>query len=198
MKKTLRNTAAVAASVLLISISLLCLTSCTAVPDPRETVEDAIAAVKAYDTEKMEAHWGREFANLDSTDSIAKKICSGLSYKIVSHSIDGERATVTVDITNTDMAELSARLIEELESEGASYADNSNRKLAQLLCRPGNSRVGSTVEINLRLTDGGWVLTDNNSAAVYAMLGGMCSLEALCPGVVMVPVAVELSGYILN
>ncbi|MBQ8898509.1 MAG: hypothetical protein IJY86_08510 [Clostridia bacterium] len=198
MKKTLRNTAAVAASVLLISISLLCLTSCTSVPDPRETVEDAIAAVKAYDTEKMEAHWGREFANLDSTDSIAKKICSGLSYKIVSHSIDGERATVTVDITNTDMAELSARLIEELESEGASYADNSNRRLAQLLCRPGNSRVGSTVEINLRLTDEGWVLTDNNSAAVYAMLGGMCSLEALCPGVVMVPVAVELSGYILN
>ena len=198
MKKTLRNTAAIAASVLLISISLLCLTSCTAVPDPRETVEDAIAAVKAYDTEKMEAHWGREFANLDSTDSIAKKICSGLSYKIVSHSINGERATVTVDITNTDMAELSARLIEELESEGASYADNSNRRLAQLLCRPGNSRVGSTVEINLRLTDEGWVLTDNNSAAIYSMLGGMCSLEALCPGVVMVPIAVELSGYILN
>lgn len=195
--KNIKTAAVLAATVLLVSISLLCLTSCSSVPDPRKTVEAAFAAVKSYDTDGMEAYWGRAFSNMDGKSVTAKKICSGLSYRIVSHSVEGENATVTVEISNTDMAALGSKLMEELSYEGTASQDETDRRLAQLLCRPGNPRIAATVGIDLELSDGSWVISEDNSSAVYAMLGGMCSLEAICPGAVTVPVAVELSGGIV-
>ena len=195
MKFTLKNAAILSASVLLISILLLCLTGCNSSGDPTSAVEDAVAAVRAYDTEKMEEYWGKSFANMDESDLVAKKICGGLRYKIVNTELDDDKAYVTVEFTNTDMAALSADLMSELypDSHGSISDSQTEQQMAQLLCRMGNKQLTKTVEIELRFEDGEWVITNNNSSAVYAMLGGMCSLEAVCPGVTMTPIAVSLS-----
>ena len=195
MKFTLKNAAIVSASVLLICITLLCLTGCNSINDPVPAVEDAIAAVRAYDTEKMGEYWGKSLANMKENDLVAKKICGGLRYKIVKSEVNEEKAYVTVEITNTDMASLSADLMNELypDSHGSISAAQTEEQMALLLCRTGNKQMTKTVEIELRLEDGEWVITNNNSGAIYAMLGGMCSLEAVCPGVTMTPIAVSLS-----
>ena len=113
----------------------------------------------------------------------------------MSSATDGDEATVTVKFTNTDMAAISADLMNELypDSHGSISAKQTEQQMALLLCRAGNETVSKTVDVELCLEDGEWVITKNNSGAVYAMLGGMCSLEAVCPGVTMTPVAVALS-----
>ncbi len=187
MEKTLKNIAVICAAVLLVSISALLFTSCSKVPDPEKTVHDAVAAVKAYNTEAMEAYWGKNLAGIDGRNSIAKKICGGIGYEIISSHVDGDRASVTVEISNTDMAALT----EDLRYE----QKNSDTALAMLLCRPGNSRCVSTVEIHLELIDGRWEICENKSSgAVFAMLGGMCSLDAICPGISLAPVGVGLAN----
>ena len=202
MKITLKSAAIISASVLFVCISLLCLTGCNSANDPVPAVEDAIAAVRAYETEKMEEYWGKSFSNMRSGDPVAKKICGGIHYEIISSSVDGDKATVTVEIANTDMASLSADLMNELypDSHGSISANQTEQQMALLLCRTGNKRISKTVEIELRLEDGEWIITQNNTGAIYAMLGGMCSLEAVSPGVTMTPVSVELSDthVILN
>ena len=173
MKFTLKNAAIVYAAILLICITLLCLTGCNSINDPVPAVEDAIAAVRAYDTEKMGEYWGKSYANKKEDDLVAKKICCGLRYEIVSSKIDEDKAFVTVEFTNTDMSAISADLMNELypDSHGSISAKQTEQQMAQLLCRTGNKQISKTVEIELRLEDGKWVITSNNSGAIYAMLG---------------------------
>ncbi|MBR4941384.1 MAG: hypothetical protein IKZ19_05240 [Clostridia bacterium] len=195
MKRQLRNTAILAASVLLVCISLLSLTACSTKPDPEKTVRDAIASVKSYDTEEMEHYWGKTFSSVAGDSTVAKKICTGLSYEVLKSEVSDEKAKVTVEISNTDMAALSNDLMNEIfpGSYGYISPEQTNAKLAQLLCRTGNERLVRTVEISLSWENGEWVITNGNSSAIYAMLGGMCSLDAVCNSEnVIVPVSIEL------
>ena len=191
MTRKLWNIGLGALFALLLSSAALGMTACrsaAAEATPEHAVAAAVNAVRSFDCGAMADLWGDAMA-ADPADALAKRICAGVAYEIVSAETDGDEAQVTVILSNTDMGavttDLMAALAPRLASPSArSLSDDelsalSDRQLRELLLREGNDRVRRQVCLSLRREDGRWVLCGDNAAAVRAMLGGLSSLDSV-------------------
>lgn len=137
--------------------------------------DDAEEAEASEDTET------EENINELADDEMVKLIFSHMTYKIISSEINGDTATVTVDITNKDAATAFGNAfvaVLALAFSGASDEEIDSAfssAFAESFESDENESVTSTVVINLKMIDGKWMVDPNNDAFLDAICGGLIS-----------------------
>ena len=130
-------------------------------------------------------------ADLDDEISQAamQAVFGGLSYQIID-SVEDEAAgtaTVTAEVTNTDMVVAMSNVFSEIlpilledafkpESEQMTEEESTQMvsdKLLETLQNPEREMTTTTVDIKLDLVDDAWVIAEDNDAFLNAVLGGM-------------------------
>ena len=188
-------------SLVLVLAVIITLTSCKPKESPQDVVQKAIEAVKIMDIESMQNYWGQEkltdafdTASETETDSDAlstlKLLVKNLDYQIVDAIEEDETATVSVQITNLDMAQImsefiatafentlsNAYLSEDQKPTNEEIEKQYTEMLISYLEREGNPTITNTVDIKLSLVDNKWVI-EYNEDAIDAMLGGLNSFS---------------------
>jgi|GEM_PF-277346 len=181
----------------------------------QEVVTKGIEAVKAMDKAKIATYWGADtFKDLDTSETTAtsavpstaaptatpsaedtakyeamiKPIFTGITYKIISSTEDvkAETATVSAEITNTDMNIIMSEFVKQAVSAALAAAFSGNQMTEEesdklftdtfttLMAREDNTKVTKTVNIDLKLVDNAWKIVPSDEV-VDAMLGGINS-----------------------
>ena len=105
-----------------------------------------------------------------------------ISFNIISSSVDGDSAIVTTEITNINIGNIfgeffvqAMTLAFESAFGGVEYSDEEiEQLLIDLLERPDNPTVTSTVDVNLAMGDTGWAI-DVDDDFSDALFGGLVS-----------------------
>lgn len=174
-------------------VLMLLLTACSS--DKGETAEKATAnalnAIKSFDKDGINKYLNyNEIVNNNEDDESAvnqaKKILSGMEYKIISSEEKGDTAIVKVDITNSDMGKAMKEMIGNLfglameesfkpDSEKMT-AEQMEQKSFELfdeaISKYKNEKVTSTVDIELNKVDGKWKIAMDVEFH-DAMMGGL-------------------------
>lgn len=173
------------------------LAGCGETRDSAQTVtENAIKAVQKMDLDSMRSYWGKDgfgTGDLTASDEVSKELAASLTSKLtytVKSAVENENdATVTVEFTNLDMAQIFSEFMGNMISEAFSYAFLPEEEqpseeelqakymdeLKELLDREDNPTVTNTVDIPLTLVDGNWKITPSDEI-IDAMLGGLNAL----------------------
>ena len=154
---------------------------------PDKVVSSALDTVKNQDWTKARTYWGNgSFGGDNATDAGTMEkvvlVVKHLSYEIQSIKMTKDTATVTTKITNTDMRQIVSELFNEALqnafSNGFSGNSDSDAEMEaifkRLMERDNNPMVNATVDIQLKLTDGKWVIQPTDKI-LDAMMGGMYS-----------------------
>lgn len=163
-------------------------TGCSMEESPTQAVQNACGAIKAADVETAVKYinydellkannTNAEISNED-TKQLMKKIFSGLEYKVKSSQIDGDKATVTTEITNIDMSYILPDFISRvfpLVFSGLNKEQLNEKYMdifTELLSRKDNKTTTKTVEIPLTKVEGKWKITITDDFT-DAITGGM-------------------------
>lgn len=180
---------------------IITLASCGPKESSQAVVQNAIESVKNMDIESMQSYWGQDkftdaFSKESNTEidsdslSMLKLLVTNLDYQIIETNEKKDTATVTVQITNLDMAQVMSEFVAAAFENTLSYAylpdeqkptnEEVEMKYTEMMCdllgREGNPTVTNTVEIELSLVDNKWVINFNEDA-IDAMLGGLNSFS---------------------
>ncbi len=142
---------------------------------------DAEELEGAEDAEGAEVEEVEEETTELADEEMAKLIFSHMTYKITGSEINGNNATVTVDITNKDAAPAFGNaFIAVLAAafSGASEEESNaafNSAFAETFESDENGTVTNTVVINLKMVDGKWMADPDNDAFLDAISGGLLS-----------------------
>ncbi|MCI8595036.1 MAG: hypothetical protein HFF09_07285 [Oscillospiraceae bacterium] len=183
-------------------VFLLCIIICVSMVgcggtkrESAETVtENALKAFQTVDAEGMATYWGSDVTEsgdeVQSSDMM-KAVLANLTYSIISSQEDEASgvATVTVELTNTDVRPVMGLWLQEMLSTAFQYAflpedqqlgDEEMEQLAyesfiRLLDEGKDTTVTNTVEVKLKLVEDKWVLEEPTEELIDAILGGMYS-----------------------
>ncbi len=162
-------------------------------PTPEDVVASAIDAVKNCDFVTANAAWGSDIqkeadaAMEDDQEAVAKAMCSGIQYEIVSSDAAEDTATVTVKISNKDlgnafkdaMGEMFLELMSNLGSDNQMTEEESQQYFTDLFAEKINSgnyeTVENTVDVALTKGENGWEISGDTEDAIDAMFGGLIS-----------------------
>lgn len=184
---------------------LLCLLVCTCLlsacgaksETPETAVTNALNAVKALDTATMQKYFNQDdqIINLsddetmsDSDKVFLEAIIKDLSFEIISSSVDGDKATVSVTITNTDMNEIFAQFMQLSFQDAFQYAflpeeqRPSEEEIDQLymqhfqdlMAQEDNPSVTTNIDISLTKAENSWII-NGDEALLDAIFGGLVS-----------------------
>lgn len=177
-------------AVLMIAVMAFGLCSCGSTVSPTDTVDQYLKAYKAKDTETMQAVYSGEAQAFDESeiagygDLVLEKILD-FDYAIVEESIDGEKASVKVDITTYPMGKAFEAAAEEmiLAALESSFGDLSEEEASERSLKALNEEFEklneknykSTCVIKLTLVDDVWMIDEikEGSAFSKAIFGGM-------------------------
>ena len=155
---------------------------------PEEAVANALNAIKQLDQETMERYFPYDgpVADLEEDEEeLAKLLVGNISFNIISSSVDGDSATVEAEITNINMGVILGEFLEQAMglAMGSAFAgaeppsdEEIEQLLHDLLKRPDNEMVTTTVTINLTKNDyvDGWII-NSDDAFEDAVFGGFFS-----------------------
>ncbi len=177
--------------ILIIAMSIS-LTACST-NSPDKTVKGMLDSIKSWDTEAMKKYISADdfYAQADmESDSAAtatammKLFVANMSYKITDSKVNGNTATVNVDITNVNMKPVFQDMISQLFALAFSGVDLSDQKVAEakileILTTSIEKNKANTVtnKVSLTLTKekDGWVIDEPSEAFFDAILGGFVS-----------------------
>ena len=149
---------------------------------PIQTVNTAMAALKNSDTETFNKYIqhtaGKENMFIKHTDTklseqgkeFLQLVVADLSYQINGETINGDKATVDIKITNTDFSNIINLLIEKAMSE---KRENEDARLNQMLKEADkNKTISRETKVNLIQQADGYkiILTE---ADINAICGGL-------------------------
>ena len=199
---------------LLVGLSLLLsLAACgSGRASAQEVTEQGLAALRDLDVLALPQYWNTDGLNLDDlgdltqageevdlsaedTAALAQAMTRHLSWQVISAQEDpgAGTASVTVSLTNLDMAPVVGQFLQEAFSDALSSALQADgqqpteeemiqqylQTLTDLLNQEGLDTRTTTVEVPLTLVDGQWKITPDE-AVVDALLGGLLTTgEAL-------------------
>ncbi|MDO4816518.1 MAG: hypothetical protein Q4A83_07975 [Bacillota bacterium] len=138
-------------------------------------------AEEAEDSESAEDIEIEEDTTELADAEMVKLIFSHMTYKIIGSEINGDTATVTVDITNKDAAAAFGSAFLALLSIAFSGASDEeidaafNSAFTESFESSENDSVTNNVVINLKMIDGKWMADTNNDAFLNAISGGLLS-----------------------
>lgn len=187
----------------LIPCLLLCavlLSACGAKSEtPEAAAANALNAVKAVDMATIQKYFGSDTdlfnagEQTEETTSAEDKvfiesIVQNLSFEIVSSSIDGDKATVHVNITNTDMSAIFTQYMQSIFQEALQYAflpeeqRPSDEEMSQLymqrfqelMSQEDNPSVTTNLDMSLTKNENTWLITAD-PALLDAIFGGLIS-----------------------
>lgn len=193
-------------SILLAAVMALSFTACgTKRESAQQVVGKAITAVQEMDWETAQSYWdadafdaATDIASDDSADSatdeqlekVLEPMMQNLSYTITGSEEDEQAgtATVSVDITNINMALVMAELVKNAVSDALTYAfmpadqqptdkeldEKYMADLTALVTADDVETVTTSVDIPLTLVDDQWQISSSEEAA-DAMMGGLIS-----------------------
>ena len=174
----------------------------------QEVTEQGLAALRDLDVLALPQYWNTDGLNLDDlgdltqageevdhTAALAQAMTRHLSWQVISAQEDpgAGTASVTVSLTNLDMAPVVGQFLQEAFSDALSSALQADgqqpteeemtqqylQTLTDLLNQEGLDTRTTTVEVPLTLVDGQWKITPDE-AVVDALLGGLLTTgEAL-------------------
>lgn len=187
----------------LIPCLLLCtvlLSACGAKSEtPEAAATNALNAVKAVDMATIQRYFGSDtdlFNAGEQTEEntsaenkvFIESVVQNLTFEIVSSSIDGDKATVNVNITNTDMSAIFTQYMQSIFQEALQYAflpeeqRPSEEEMSQLymqrfqelMSQEDNPSVTTNLDMNLTKNENTWLITAD-SALLDAIFGGLVS-----------------------
>ena len=187
----------------LIPLLLLCtvfLSACGAKNEtPEAAATNALNAVKAVDMATIHKYFGSDTdlfnagqqteVNTSAEDkAFIETIVKNLTFEVVSSSIDGDKATVSVAITNTDMSAIFAQYLQVIFQEAFQYAflpeeqRPSEEEMAQLymqrfqelMAKEDNPTVTTNLDMSLTKNENTWLITAD-PALLDAIFGGLIS-----------------------
>lgn len=177
-------------SVLMIAVLTFCLCSCSSAPSPTETVDQYLKAYKAKDVETMQTVYSGEAQSFNESefagygDLVVEKILE-FDYAITEEKIDGEKATVKVDLTTYPMGNAFEAATEEmiLAALESSFGDLSEEEASERSLKALNKEFEkldkktykATCVIDLTLVDDVWMIDEikDGSSFSKAVFGGM-------------------------
>lgn len=178
-------------AVLLIVMVLLSMVACGGGETPEKAVSNMLDAVKGLDSETAEKYIDydtlmgptEEVTEESAEDQVLKKLFfAKLSYEIVSSEETDEGATVTVKITNIDMADVFKNMLQKalpLAFSGLSDEEMEQQIseiFTELISDPDAKMATNTVDVKLEKKDDQWKieLTDELTDAIFGgLLSGM-------------------------
>lgn len=159
---------------------------------PEQAVTNALNAIKNLDRETAQKYFdyeglansNEEAEELIEDEENAKLIVDKLSFKIISSSIEGDTATVKMEITNIDMARIFGEYVQQAIglAFGNIFAGKSDEEIkaqaeqlfVDLLKRKDNKMVTSTINVKLTRNESSWKI-NNGEEFLDAALGGLVS-----------------------
>lgn len=180
MKKFVKILAAACAAALLLA-------GCGGNGTPEEVTEGALQAIQAADADAFYRYASKDSALFADSDTwgdgewqLMKLMYQNLTYEIKDSSIDGDMATVTADITNTDFSQILMSAMNEIVSATMSgeLTEADEAKIADFMITSMQEAANSgdvetateTVDITLEKDGDDWkVQTDD---ALLNALGG--------------------------
>lgn len=183
------------AFLVFVLVSLMVLPACGPKKEtPEQAVKKALNAIRDLDTSTMEKYFpykdlmDSEVEELGDDEEYVKLLFRHLSYKVIAGSVNGDRATVKVDITNIDldavMAEYFRQSLEFAFSDANSGSPLSEEEaekfyeqlLVNLLKKDDPELTTSTVVIALKKNGASWTIEIDDEFR-DAILGGMSTTE---------------------
>lgn len=171
---------------------------------PEEAVDKALKAVKSLDEETANKYFASEWegwvggnaeAPVLKDDEVLKQIFGSIEYKTLSASTDGDKATVTTEITAMDLKPIFGEFLQQSMTVAMANAfakDNpvSDEELEKqmeqifidLLKKEDNAKVTSTVEFALTKHENSWKIQPNEALG-NAILGGLQDLAESLNGI---------------
>lgn len=179
-----------AVAILCVLTMVFTLAACGA-PKPEPVVEKFCEAMKNYDTAGMNACLARSYEDIgeiseddedmpESIWSYIKESAGNIKYTVKEAEVDGEKATVAVDFTYTDVSEAMAEALGQyiLAAFGAAFSDDvSDEALMKVFGDAFDSAVESigtktaskTIVFDCALKDGQWLITDMPKDIEYVL-----------------------------
>lgn len=182
--------------ILISTLLVFTLASCSSKETPKEVVEKGITAIKDlnliqiqkyFDTDEISDEndiFGQDFdvENLE----IFRLMTKNLTYEIIDANTDDKVATVKAKITNFNMTIImrefiSKALILAFEQIGEAEVDDEAMQekmedlLIELLSKEDNEMITTEVDIKLNEVEGEWKI-DLNDDLVNALFGGLSSV----------------------
>lgn len=168
-----------------IALIITALTACGAqTPTPSDTVGEFLEATAALDGAKMSELCPENDIDVSSDSEMLKKLFGGFTYSVGESRIGGDTATVSVTITQADMAEIMTAVQAELVSvllehfgddsfDSAAYGE---KLVTEKLASDDKPMKDFTVEVSLKKASEDWIIAgDGNDAFFDAITGGMIS-----------------------
>ena len=162
---------------------------------PDKAVSNALDALKAGDAEKVDSYMSVTYADLtEGMDAdLAKALFANLSYKVTASDVKDTAATVTVDITNTDMVKALTAYFEQALAlsqnpvdaegnalEGEALEAQMKQLLVDALSNKEAETVTTTVTVALTQVDKAWKITVDD-ALIAALMGGDANFSITPP-----------------
>ena len=158
----------------------------------QDAVVNAIEAVKEQNTAEIEKYFGSNIssdtvneAGSFGTDGVVALLVKNISYEILDAKEDGDSATVSVSVTNTDMSAAMSEYISKMFSVALQYAflpeeeqpsDEEMQKIYEdafsEVLSGDISTVTKTVDVPLTYSDGSWKIGESDELA-DALFGGL-------------------------
>lgn len=177
-------------SLLLALTMMLSLAACGgSMPNPENTVKEAMSAVNPFDAEKVNLYWGDGALNAEETDAATAQYVSmlfeNMTYEITGSEVTDNTATVDVSITNTDMGTAMNDVMTTYFTEMLSAAfsgtemseDEMTNRLMELIGETIVSdeyeTVTTDVELGLTYENKTWTITSGQDEAIDAMMGNI-------------------------
>ena len=150
-----------------------------------------MATIQKYfgsDTDLFNAVQQTEENTSAEDKAFIETIVKNLTFEVVSSSIDGDKATVSVAITNTDMSAIFAQYLQVIFQEAFQYAflpeeqRPSEEEMAQLymqrfqelMAKEDNPTVTTNLDMSLTKNENTWLITAD-PALLDAIFGGLIS-----------------------
>lgn len=184
---------------------LICLTLCICLlsacgaqsETPETAVTNALNAVKALDTATMQKYFdpddqifniSEDDAMTESDQAIMQGIVKNLSFEVTDSSVDGDKATVSIAITNTDMREIVAQFLQLSIQDAFQYAflpedqQPSDEEMdamymqhfQDLMAKEDNPTITTNIDIHLTKAENSWII-NGDTLLLDAIFGGFLS-----------------------
>ncbi|AFV03503.1 N-acetylmuramoyl-L-alanine amidase [Dehalobacter sp. UNSWDHB] len=168
--------------------------SCIILEQPGEAFANAMDAIKVMDQDTADRYFSYdnfndydEPADITITDEDIALLFAKLDYNIVSSEINGDTATVTAEISNTDFAAVLDAYIDAVVRFGVEQAllpeaeqlsdEEAEKVIMQLLfdaIANEDQTTTTTIEVNLVKNNNSWTISMNDQLA-DAIMGGFIS-----------------------
>lgn len=159
---------------------------------PDKTVKGMMDSVKAWDVEAMKkyipadkfyASTDMDSTSIESATKLMKVFVANLSYKILDTKVEGNTATVNLEISNVDMKPVMEEMLTQIFTLAFSGVDlteaEGEAKVLEILTSSVDKNktklVTNKASLTLTKTQDGWSINEPSADFYDALLGGFIS-----------------------